>query len=232
MSKEEYSRTELLWGDMSGLFGAAAAVVGLGGVGGCCAEVLARSGLGKIILIDGDIVEKSDINRQIIALHTTLGRKKVEVAAERIRDINPDCKVEIIYKFIEAGDPEKYGLKTVDYIADCTDDVNLKAALAKFAEDNGINIISCMGTGNKLSPNFKIADVYDTKVCPLAKALRSELRKIGVKRLQVIYSEEVPVKKGGKVGSTPYVPPVAGMTMAGKIILDLARKGTSAFPAP
>lgn len=224
---EQFSRTELLIGkeNIEKLNKSKVAIFGIGGVGSFVVEALARAGIGNFILVDNDEISISNINRQIIATHKTVGRSKVEVAKERILEINPNAKV-VTYK--EFFMPETKGIieGTIDYIVDCIDTVTAKIELAIRANKLNIPIISSMGTGNKLDPTkFEIADIYKTSVCPLAKVMRKELRARDIKKLKVLYSKEEPIKtKEGKVpGSISYVPSVAGLIIAGEVIKDIIK---------
>ncbi|MBQ2848688.1 MAG: tRNA threonylcarbamoyladenosine dehydratase [Clostridia bacterium] len=204
---------------------------GLGGVGSYTAEALARAGIGQITIVDSDCVSVTNINRQLCALHSTVGRPKVEVVKERMLDINPDCEVTALKKFYLPENAEEFELGKYDYIADAIDTVSAKIDLAVKAQDMGIPIISCMGTGNKLDPTqFTVSDIFKTSGCPLCRVMRSELRKKGVKKLNVVWSPEEPAKpaktdedsgKRQTPGSLPFVPGVAGLIIAGKIITDL-----------
>lgn len=218
-------RTEALIGDLTALKNARVIIFGIGGVGGYCAEALARCGIGKITLVDGDRVSDSNINRQIIALNSTVGRNKAEVMAERIRDINPDCEVDAKVKFLTAENIEEFRLKEYDYIADCIDTVTSKLSLAEYADRTKTPIISCMGTGNKLIPKFEVSDIMKTSMCPLAKVMRTELKKRGIPHLKAVYSTEEPVLKRRVPASISFVPPVAGLTMAAEIVKDLIFRG-------
>ena len=235
----EYSRTELLIGEeaLEKLRNASVMIFGVGGVGSHCIEALARSGVGKLTLIDNDKVSVTNINRQSIAYHSTVGQYKTEVMKERIRDICPEIRVETYEMFVlpdnldplfeQAGEP--------DYIIDAIDTVSAKIALADLAEKRGIPLISSMGTGNKLHPEmFRIADLFETSVCPLCRVMRKELKSRGITRLKVLYSEETPIRTGGRKtgedtgarravpGSISFVRPVAGLLIAGEVIRDLA----------
>lgn len=205
---------------------------GLGGVGSYTAEALARAGIGKITVVDSDVVGETNLNRQLCALHSTVGMKKTEVVKSRILDINPNCAVTAIDKFYLPENSEEFSLGEYDYIADAIDTVSAKLDLAVKAQELGVPIISCMGTGNKLDPSqFRISDISKTSVCPLCRVMRYELRKRGVKSLNVVWSPEEPQKpaetdevtgKRAVPGSLPFVPGAAGLMMAGKIILDLS----------
>ncbi|MGM9614917.1 MAG: ThiF family adenylyltransferase [Oscillospiraceae bacterium] len=231
---EQFSRTELLLGEeaMERLYGARVAVFGVGGVGGYAVEALARSGVGALDLIDNDRVSLSNINRQIIATHRTVGRYKVDVAEERVLDIHPRC---VVRKYPVFYTPETAGMfefSVYDYVVDAIDTVTGKLALVMQAQEAGVPVISSMGAGNKLDPTaFEVADIYQTSVCPLARVMRRELKKRGVKHLKVVYSKEearTPAKDSAPdsprrqtPGSTAFVPPVAGLIIAGEVIRDL-----------
>ena len=231
---ESLVRTALLLGEnaVSRLGKCRVAVFGVGGVGGHCVEALARSGIGALDLIDSDTVCLSNLNRQIIALHSTVGRLKVDAAAERIRDINPDCKVTVYPVFYLPETRDQFDFRAYDYVVDCIDTVKGKLALAEQAQEAGTPIISAMGAGNKLDPTrFEVADIYETSVCPLARVMRTQCRKRGIRRLKVVYSREQPLtpqdsgeKKGPHPapGSVAFVPSVAGLILAGEVIRDLA----------
>ncbi len=201
------------------------AVFGVGGVGGNAAEALARAGVGQIDLFDGDEVNLSNINRQLIALHSTVGRKKVDVMRERILDIYPECRVNTNCVFYLPENADGYPLDAYDYIVDAVDTVAAKLELAVRAEARGVPIISAMGAGNKLDATaFKVSDIYKTDTCPLARVMRRELKARGVKHLKAVWSHETSVKtEGGTVGSMPYVPGVAGYIIAGEVIKDLIK---------
>lgn len=231
--KEQYTRTALLLGDeaVERLKGSRVAVFGLGGVGGAVVEALARAGIGTLDLIDSDKVSESNINRQIIALHSTVGRYKTEVCAERIKDIDPDIKVNLHTMFFLPESADSFDFSAFDYIVDAIDTVSAKLCIIERATALGVPVISSMGTGNKTDPSlFKISDVYKTSVCPLAKVMRRELKARGVKKLNVVWSEEEPRKVSVNDGSTrrgvpascSFVPPVAGYILAGKVIEDLS----------
>lgn len=202
------------------------AVFGVGGVGGYAVEALARSGIGALTLVDSDEVALSDINRQIIALTSSVGRAKVEVAAERVRNINPDCRVVARKLFYLPETAEEFLLGEYDYIVDAVDTVTAKVELAVRASECGAPLISCMGTGNKLDPTqLAIADIYSTSVCPLARVMRRELRKRGVEHLKVLYSREQPRAPIGEDSRTPastaFVPSAAGLIIASEVVRDL-----------
>lgn len=199
---EEFSRTERLLGEeaMQRLRHARVAVFGVGGVGGYVAEALARSGVGALELIDSDTVNLSNMNRQIIALHSTIGRFKVDVMKERIADINPDCQVTVHRCFYLPENKENFDFTRYTYVVDAVDTVAAKIQLVLQSQEAGVPIISSMGAGNKLNPaEFEIADIYKTSVCPLAKVMRRELKQRGVKKLKVVYSKEEAVKPQGEL---------------------------------
>lgn len=222
----QFSRTAAMLGDaaVERLRASHVAVFGVGGVGGFCVEALARAGVGKLTLLDGDRVAESNLNRQIIAAHSTIGRMKVEVMKERILDICPDTEVDARCCFFLPGQPEEIVFADFDYIVDAVDTVTAKIELAVQGEQQGIPVIACMGAGNKLDPTrFEVADIYATSVCPLAKVMRKELRARGVQALKVVYSKEEPVRTplGRIPGSVSFVPSVAGLILAGEVIKDL-----------
>ena len=230
----EFSRAELLLGaeGVDRLRKSRVAVFGIGGVGGYAAEALARCGVGAIDLIDNDVVSLTNINRQIIALHSTVGRPKVDVMAERIHDICPETIVNKHNCFFLPETADSFDFSQYDYVIDCIDTVSGKIEIVLRAQAANVPVISSMGTGNKLDPSrFRIADISQTKVCPLARAMRGLLKKKGVKKLKVVYSEEEPIKPGETEedagerraipGSVAFVPPVAGLMLAGEVIRDL-----------
>ena len=220
---EQFSRTELVIGKSSieKLQKSKVAIFGIGGVGSYVVEALARIGIGNFILVDNDEVSISNINRQIIATHNTIGMPKVEVAKNRILEINPHANIEIYKEFFM---PDTQGIidNTVDYIVDAIDTVTAKIELIVRANNAGIPIISCMGTGNKLdATKFEVTDIYKTSVCPLAKVMRKELKGRGIDKLKVVYSKEEPINKNTIVGSVSFVPSVAGLIIAGEVVKDL-----------
>lgn len=232
----EFSRTELLLGaeGLEKLKHASVMVFGVGGVGSHCIEALARSGVGKLVLIDNDTVSLTNINRQSIAYHSTIGRYKTEVMKERIADICPETQVTTHETFILPENLEEIFKERPDYIIDAIDTVTAKIALAQKALEGGIPIISSMGTGNKLHGEmFEIADISKTSVCPLCKVMRKELKARGIRHLKVLYSKEMPVdvsdreteedagRRRALPGSISFVPPVAGLLIAGEAIRDL-----------
>ena len=230
---EEFSRAALLLGEeaMERLHNAHVAVFGVGGVGAACCEALARGGVGRLSLFDPDTVSVSNINRQLEALHSTVGRNKAEVMRERILDINPKAHVTVCPVFYGAENAAQYPLDAFDYIADCIDTVSSKLLLIVSAHEKNVPILSALGAGNKMDPfRLQAADIEKTTVCPLARVMRRELRKRGVPHHAVIFSTEPPmetkilIEENGRhlPGSLSFVPPVMGMMMAGEIIKALA----------
>ena len=237
---EQFSRTELLIGEegVQKLQNAKVAIFGIGGVGSYVVEGLARAGIGNFILVDKDKVDASNINRQIIATHKTIGRPKVEVSKERILDINPNANVEIYQEFFMPNSEEILN-DTIDYVVDAVDTITAKIELVVRADKLNIPIISCMGTGNKLDPTkFEVTDIYKTNICPLAKVMRKELKSKGIEKLKVVYSKEEPIKPNCKPeeikkdnsnkkqipGSISFVPSVAGLIIAGEVIKDIIKE--------
>ena len=234
MSLNEFCRTELLIGEdgIEKLHNSKVIVFGIGGVGSFVVEALTRAGVGNLILVDNDTICISNLNRQIHATQATVGNVKVEAMKARVLSINPNCKVEAKQEFITADNIQEIIPKDIDYVVDAIDTVTSKLALAEYCYKNDIKLIASMGTGNKIDPTqFRVTDVFKTKVCPLAKVMRAELRKRGVKKLKVVYSEEIPMvpNKGRAVpsqkrqtpGNISFVPPVAGMIIGGEVIKDL-----------
>lgn len=223
-----FSRTERLIGKeaLEKLQNSNIIVFGLGGVGSYTAEALARSGVGQMTVVDKDTVDITNINRQLYALHSTVGKPKAEVARERILDINPECKVTAIQKMYLPENADEFNLQSFDYIVDAIDCVTAKISLAEKAQEYNIPIISSMGTGNKLDPTlFKVADIYKTSVCPLCRVMRSQLKKHGVKALKVLYSEEIPITDGERTpASISFVPSAAGLIIAGEVIRDIIKQ--------
>ena len=225
----QFSRTELLLGNksMSRLANSRVAVFGIGGVGGYVVEALIRSGVGVIDLIDSDTVCESNLNRQIIATKSTIGKLKVDAMKERIMDINPKCQVITHKCFYLPETADQFDFAQYDYIVDAVDTVTAKIDLVIKAQKCNVPIISSMGAGNKLNPAaFEVADIYKTSVCPLAKVMRRELRKRGVKKLKVVYSREealtpIGVAERGTPGSVAFVPSVVGLIIASEVIKDL-----------
>ena len=228
-----FERTALIYGDekMERLLRCRVAIFGIGGVGGYVVEALARSGIGALDLIDKDTVSESNINRQIIATTSTIGRDKVDVAAERIHEINPDCKVTTHKIFYLPETKDEIDFSQYDYVVDAIDTVTGKLTIIEMAKAAGVPVISCMGTGNKTNPAaLEVADIFKTSVCPLAKVMRKELRKRGIDKLKVVYSKEDPITPGELIaeegrrsipGSTSFVPPAAGLIIASEIVKEL-----------
>ena len=209
-------------------------VFGAGGVGSYVLEGLIRSGIGSITVVDSDTVAVSNLNRQLIATRDTVGMDKVTAVKERLLKINPDAQVTAVKEFLLPENISQFGLENYSYIVDAIDTVSSKIALAVFAYENGIPIISSMGTGNKLDPTrFRVADIYSTSMCPLARVMRYELKKRGIKKLKVVFSQEEPIKgytsdeekenRHMPPGSVPFVPSVAGLIIAGEVIKDLLK---------
>ena len=247
----QFSRTQLIYGEeaMKKLASSRVAVFGIGGVGGYTVEALARSGIGSLDLIDDDKVCLTNINRQIIATRKSVGKYKVDVAMERILDINPDCKVRTYKTFFLPENQDLFDFKEYDYVVDAIDTVTGKIAIILKAQEAGVPVISSMGAGNKINPAmFEVSDIYKTSVCPLAKVMRHELKKRGVKSLKVVYSKELPrrpledmsiscrqhcicpsgtarkcTKRRDIPGSTAFVPSVVGLIIAGEVVKDLTK---------
>lgn len=230
---EAFARAELLWGReaMEKLQNAHVAVFGVGGVGAACCEALCRGGVGKLTFFDPDAVSETNLNRQLVALYSTIGQNKAEVMRQRALDINPRAQVQVHPVFYSAENAAEYPLDGYDFVVDCIDTVASKLLLIQTAHRQGVPIISALGAGNKENPTlFRVADIYDTKVCPLARALRSRLKKMGIGQHLCVYSEEEPLatmemleEKGRHLpGSLSFVPPVMGMIMAGEVLKRLA----------
>ncbi|MBS6735701.1 MAG: tRNA threonylcarbamoyladenosine dehydratase [Clostridiales bacterium] len=235
----EYSRMELLIGEdaVETLAKSRVAVFGIGGVGSYTAEALARCGVGVITLVDNDVVTLTNLNRQLVALHSTIGKPKTQVMKERIRDIDPHILVNTYETFFSPETEKIFDFSAYDYVVDAIDTVSAKLLLIEKAKAAETQIISCMGTGNKLDPSrFEITDISRTSVCPLAKVMRQELKRRRIHKVKVLYSREVPVKprpEGGETrgtagrpapGSIAFVPSVAGLMIAGEVVRDLIRK--------
>ena len=248
---DQFSRTQLIFGKeaMDKLKGARVAVFGVGGVGGYTVEALARSGVGAIDIIDDDKVCLTNINRQIIATRKTVGKYKVDVAKERVEEINPDCKVTAFKTFYMPETADQFDFTQYDYVVDAIDTVTGKIALIENAKKAGTPIISSMGAGNKVDPTaFEVTDIYKTSVCPLARVMRYELKRRGIKKLKVVYSKEKPIppvddmdiscrqhcicppgterkctQRRQVPGSTAFVPSVAGLIIAGEVIKDITQ---------
>ena len=229
----QFLRTRMLIGDenMGRLCNAKVLVFGVGGVGGYAVEAMARSGIGSFLLVDNDCVAESNINRQIIATYETIGRYKVDVMAERILKINPQAKVEVRKCFFLPENADEFDFSEFSYVVDAVDTVTAKIEIVLRAQQAGVPVISSMGAGNKLDPTrFEVTDIYRTQMCPLAKVMRRELKKRGVKKLKVVYSTEPArkplieaqdAKRRSTPGSIAYVPSVAGLIVAGEVIRDL-----------
>ena len=223
----EFSRTERLIGkeNLEKLKNANIIIFGLGGVGSYVAEALARSGVGKMTVVDKDTVDVTNINRQLYALHSTVGKAKADVAKERIFDINPECQVTPIVKMYLPENADEFNLADYDYIIDAIDNVTAKIDLAIKSQELNVPMIASMGTGNKLDPTaFKITDIYKTDTCPLCRVMRRELKARNVKKLKVLYSTEIPKNDGERTpASISFVPSVAGLIIAGEVIKDLIK---------
>lgn len=228
-----FSRAELLLGEeaLEKLRSARVALFGIGGVGSFAAEALARGGVGHIALVDGDTVSITNINRQLIALHSTVGKEKTAVMAERIADISPETEVETYPVVYGAENRDLLDFSIYDYVIDAIDTVTSKLILIEEAKKAGVPVISCMGTGNKFHPErFEVTDISKTSVCPLAKVMRKELKVRGIKNVKVVYSKEEPQKPAESTetgkrqipGSLSFVPPVAGLLLAGEVIRHIA----------
>jgi len=234
--EEQFSRLELIFAQegLEKLFKAHVAVFGIGGVGGYVVEALARTGVGKLDLIDGDVVCLSNLNRQIIATHQTLGEPKTEAAKQRVLSINPACIVQTHQMFFTPENAHLLNFAQYDYVVDAIDNVTSKICLIETAKASKTPVISSMGAANKICPElFEVADIYKTSVCPLAKVLRKELKKRGISGLKVVYSKEQPVLpntgegRSKVLGSTSFTPPVAGLLIAGEVIKDILADKTA-----
>ncbi len=218
---QQYERTIRIIGEegIEKLRASRVLLFGVGGVGSYVCEGLARAGVGALTLVDKDVVDITNINRQIPALHSTIGRSKAAVMAERVRDIDPNCKVDTKEMFFLPDRPDDIDFASYDYVVDAVDTVTAKVYIIERAKQAGVPVISSMGTGNKLDGGvFRIADIEDTKVCPLAKVMRRELRKRGISEVKALYSEEEPQAVGGSIS---FVPSVAGLLIAGEVVRDL-----------
>ncbi|MBQ9149533.1 tRNA threonylcarbamoyladenosine dehydratase [bacterium] len=223
---KQFERTRTLLGDsaLEKLNNAKVAIFGIGGVGSYVAEALARVGIGNLDFIDNDTVKLSNINRQIVALHSTLGMYKTDVMKARALDINPKININTFNVFFLPENKDEFDFTKYDYIVDAIDTVKAKIALVESAKNVGVPIVSSMGTGNKLNPTyFEIADISKTSVCPLARVMRIELKKRGIKNLKVLYSKELPVKNNSSriPSSVSFVPSVAGLIIASEVVKDL-----------
>ena len=232
--EKQHERTAMLLGEeaLLKLQNAKVAVFGVGGVGGYVVEALARAGVGTLDLIDSDMVSESNINRQIIALHSTVGQYKVDAAAARVRDINPQIQVKTYAVFYQADTAHLVDFSKYDYVVDAIDTVSGKISLIERANEANVPVISSMGAGNKLDPTqFEVADISKTSVCPLARVMRRELKKRGIEHLKVVYSKEEPTpspiidEESGKnvPGSVSFVPSVVGLIIAGEVVKDLVK---------
>ena len=224
--KEQFSRTAQLLGNenVEKLFDKHVIVFGVGGVGGYVVEALARSGVGQISIVDNDVVNESNINRQIIALHSTVGMQKVEVLKNRILDINPECQVFVYNQFFLPENSKDFDFSIYDYVVDAVDTVTAKLEIIKKSKESKVPVISSMETGNKLNPmGFKVSDISKTKVCPLARVMRNELKKRGISKVKCVYSEENPVIQTQTPASVAFVPSVAGLLIASEVIKDLVK---------
>ena len=224
--KEQFSRTAQLLGNenVEKLFDKHVIIFGVGGVGGYVVEALARSGVGKISIVDNDVVNESNINRQIIALHSTIGKQKVEVLKNRILDIYPECQVFVHNQFFLPENSKDFDFSVYDYVVDAVDTVTAKLEIIKKSKESNVPVISSMGTGNKLNPmGFKVSDISKTKVCPLARVMRNELKKRGISKVKCVYSEENPVIQTQTPASVAFVPSVAGLLIASEVIKDLVK---------
>lgn len=231
-----FSRTSLLLGEeaLDKLSKKKIIIFGLGGVGGYCVEALVRSGIKSFTLVDNDVVSSSNLNRQIIATRKTIGRKKVEAMKERILEINDEVEVKVLDKFALKDNIDEFNLESYDYVIDAIDTISAKIAICEKCDQNNIPLISSMGAGNKLNPlMFEVSDIYSTSVCPLAKVMRRELKKRGVKKLKVVYSKEealtpktiIKNEENGKItpGSVSFIPSVVGLIIASEVIKDLIK---------
>ena len=237
--EERFIRTQALIGSegLTRLNNANVVLFGVGGVGSYAAEAFIRSGVGSLTLIDGDIVAKSNINRQLIALDSTVGLPKAQVMAARAKDINPSCRITALNCFYDESNKDIIDFAKFDYVIDAIDTISSKLLIIELASRAGTRIISCMGAGNKLNAvGFEVADIYKTSVCPLARVMRRELKKRGIAKLKVVYSKEEPLtphfdnaadidpRRRSTPGSIAFVPGTAGLILAGEVIKDIAFK--------
>lgn len=226
--ERQFDRTVRLIGEdaQRRLSASGVAVFGIGGVGSFAAEALARAGIGRLMFIDADVVDATNINRQLVALNSTVGQPKCEVMKRRALDINPNARIEAMQMFYGTDTAGRLELAQFDYIIDAIDSVSSKLLLIERANAAHVRIISAMGAGNKLDPTaFRVADIYDTKVCPLARVMRRELKKRGISKLKVVYSDEKPISPAGDArlpASIAFVPSVCGLVLAGEVIKELA----------
>ncbi|MBQ0004834.1 MAG: tRNA threonylcarbamoyladenosine dehydratase [Clostridiales bacterium] len=219
---ERHNRTVKIIGEsgLERLLNSSVLIVGNGGVGSYAAEAIGRSGVGKITVMDGDEVAESNINRQLVALTSTVGLKKAEVEAARLRDINPDAEVTAVAQFYKTG--EEIDVTAFDYVVDAIDDVDAKVLLIKKCVEQGVPVISSMGAAGKLGTDFRIEDLAKTGTCPLAKVMRKRLRQEGIEHLPVVYSLEKPIPRNGELGSISYVPAACGLVLGGYVVRKLA----------
>lgn len=231
--EEQFCRTSLLIGEdgIKKLQKSHVIVFGLGGVGGYVVEALIRAGIGEITIVDNDTISESNINRQIFALHSTVGMQKTQACENRIKDINPNAIVHTINCFFLPEQKDKFDFTKYDYVIDCIDTVTAKIALIEKAKEDNCKIITCLGTGNKLNPmGFKVSTIEKTKTCPLARTMRKELKTRAISNIKCVYSEEIPAltiadSSNGRhsPASISFVPPAAGLLLAGEVILDLIK---------
>lgn len=222
--QERYSRNVRLFGEegQKKISECSVAVFGVGGVGSYAAEALARAGFGRMLFVDGDCVEESNINRQLVADYSTMGRPKAEVMAERALRVNPDCDVQAMHMFFDETTAPQIDFSKYDYVVDAIDSMASKILLIVTAQQAGCKVVSAMGAGNKLDPTrFEIADIYSTTVCPLARVLRRELKKRGVEKLTVVYSKEEPRVRAVPPGSVSFVPSAMGLALASAIVNEV-----------
>lgn len=228
MMPEQFKRTEALIGEeaVKKLLNSRVLIFGVGGVGSYACEALARSGVGMMEIVDKDTVDVTNINRQLIALYSTVGLPKVKVAEERLKDINPGIEINARQEFYLPENSNMFKFEEFDYVIDAVDNVSAKLSIIEKSKESGIPVISSMGTGNKLNPMaFKISDIEDTKVCPLAKVIRKEMRKRGIRGVKTVYSEEEPAKTSERTpASISFVPAAAGLLIAKTVIEDLIKK--------
>lgn len=225
---DQFSRTGMIIGEaaVERLSQSSVIVLGIGGVGSYVVEGLARAGIGRLALVDRDVVDVTNINRQLPALHSTVGRPKAAVMAERVMDINPGCHITAEECFFMPDNAGDFDFTKYDYVVDAIDNITGKLTIIEKAYKEGVPVISSMGTGNKLDPSlFRITSIEKTKVCPLAKAMRRELKKRNIRGVKVIYSEEEPIKheEARTPGSISFVPSVAGLMIAGEVVRDLIK---------
>lgn len=223
---KRWNRTKLVLGEeaLLKLQNSNVLIFGIGGVGSYTIEALARSGIGSLTIVDKDVVDETNINRQLVATVSTIGEPKVDIMKKRILDINPDCQVKSVSMFYLPETEEELDFSKYDYIVDAVDTVTAKIAIICRAKREGIPVISCMGTGNKLDPTMlEVEDLFKTSVCPLAKVMRNELKKREITDLKVVYSKEKP-KKSEVIGSVPFVPSVAGLIIAGEVVKALVKE--------